>query len=97
VTSASQPGKPTPIRLVGTYDENGTLLFSQGYKNFTSKMECNWCHLRRPMMHRYAMAKKGETPDFGEKIFCSVACFRRRERSPFQETPGGLQPDGPTC
>ena len=93
MTNAKQPGSSTPIRLVGTYDQEGTLLFSQGYKNFTSKSECNWCHLKFPMMHRYALAKKGEKPEFSEAVYCSVRCFRNRDKSPFPQTPQGLAPE----
>ena len=85
VTSAKQPGSSTPIRLVGTYDKDGTLLFSQGYKNFQDKNSCQHCRVKRPMMHRYAIAKKGEKPTFSEATFCSVACFRKRDEKPLPE------------
>ena len=85
--NARTPGNGSTelVRLVGTYDETGKLLFSKGLKNFKDKTECNWCRVKRPMMHRYAIAKKGEKPNFSEKLFCSVACFRKRDKSPYQE------------
>jgi hypothetical protein len=82
VTSAREPGKPTPIRLVGTYDNEDTLLFSQGYKNFRDKTPCNWCSKKMPLMHRYAIAKKGEPIVFAEAVFCSVDCWHKRDQSP---------------
>jgi hypothetical protein len=97
VTNAKQPGSSTPIRLVGTFDDKGTLLFSRGYKNFQDKNSCDWCHVKRPWMHHYALAKKGEKPNFSDASFCSVECYRKRDKSPFQQTPGGLQVEPPTC
>jgi len=90
VTSAKHPGKP--FRLVGTYDDELTLLFSQGYKNFEDKTPCNWCSLRKPMMHRFATAKKGEAVTFGDKVFCSVDCFRKRDQSPLNNVQAPLAP-----
>jgi hypothetical protein len=74
--------KPAPFRIVGTYDDEGTMLFSKGQKNFKDKAGCNWCHLKKPLMHRYALAKKGEVPQFSETIFCSPTCYRKRAESP---------------
>jgi hypothetical protein len=88
VTSARTLGKG--IRLVGTWDDELNLLFSQGHKNFQDKTPCNWCHLRKPMVHRYAIAKKGEVPVFSEQVFCSVACFRKRKETPNQQTSQGV-------
>jgi hypothetical protein len=45
------------------------------------------------MMHRYALAKKGEKPEFSEAVYCSVRCFRNRDKSPFPQTPQGLAPE----
>lgn len=93
MTSAKQPGRPMPIRLVGTYDETGLLLFSKGFKNFSVWADCGWCHTRKPLMHHYAVAKKGDSLDFSDAAFCSVRCYRNRRKSPFQEILGGLQPE----
>jgi hypothetical protein len=73
VTSAKRPG----FRLVGTWDDDGTLLFSQGQKNFVSKDSCHQCSKKKPMMYRYALAKKGEKLNFSEEIYCSMDCFSR--------------------
>ena len=92
MTHAREPGKSIPPRLIGTYDDELTLLFSQGYKNFKDKTPCNWCSLRKPMMHRFATAKKGEAVTFGDKIFCSVDCFRKRDQSPNLDVQQPLAP-----
>lgn len=75
MTFAKESGKP--IRLVGTFDENGTLLFSRGYKNFQDKNSCNWCRVKRPWMKRFARAKKGEPVVFSEETFCEQGCYRK--------------------
>lgn len=87
MTNAKTPGSGTIVRLVGTYDDTGVLLFSQGYKNFKNKDSCTYCHEKKPMMHHYAMAKKGERLTFSETSYCSANCFRKRDKSPYKETP----------
>lgn len=68
-----------PFRIVGTWDEEGTLIFSQGYKNFKSKDSCSSCRMKKPMMHKYALAKKGEKLEFSEDTYCSMQCFRDKK------------------
>lgn len=80
MTSAKPRGNS--FRLLGTWDDEGTLLFSQGHKNFKDKTPCNWCHLKKPMMYRYAIAKKGEVPQFSTEVYCSVLCYRRMAERP---------------
>jgi hypothetical protein len=36
------------------------------------------------MMHRYAIAKKGEPIVFAEAVFCSESCWHKRDQSPVQ-------------
>lgn len=89
MTNAKTPGSGStgqaPFRLIGTYDNEDTLLFSQGFKNFKDKTPCNWCSLRKPLMHRYAIAKKGQPVVFAEAVFCSVDCWRKRDQSPLTQ------------
>jgi len=87
VNSVKMPGNgstedTSKIRLVGTFDDTGILLFSRGYKNFKTKATCDYCNARNPMMHRYARAKKGEQLTFSDVMFCSVSCYKRRLKSP---------------
>ena len=71
-----------PFKIVGTWDQEGTLIFSQGYKNFKSKDGCSNCHLKKPMMHKYALAKKGESLVFSEDAYCGMQCFRDKKNRP---------------
>ncbi len=80
MTNAKPRGKP--FRLVGTYDNEDTLLFSQGTKNFINKTPCAFCHLLKPMVYRFATAKKGQAIEFGTDIFCSVDCYRKHDQMP---------------
>jgi hypothetical protein len=93
VTNAKTPGSGSTgqahFRIVGTWDEEGTLIFSQGYKNFQSKDSCHYCHLKKPMMHRYALAKKGEELAFSEEVYCGMVCFRDQQNRSGRGLQGG--------
>ncbi len=96
MTNARERGRL--FRIMGTWDVDGTLLYSLGHKNFREKEPCNWCSQRKPMMHRYALAKKGEIPRFSEQVFCSAECYRKRVESPHKgDSQGGLQGDSSGC
>jgi hypothetical protein len=83
VTFARQRGKS--FRIVGTYDNEDRLLYSQGQKNFRDKKECTFCHQKKPMVYRFAIALKGEPIVFGDDLYCSVSCFHKRDQSPLTQ------------
>jgi hypothetical protein len=91
VTSAKRHGKS--IRVMGTWDIDESLLYSQGYKNFKTKDGCSFCSLKKPMMKRFAIAKKGETPQFSKESFCGAECYRKFINK--QESRVALQGDVP--
>lgn len=76
-------------RLVGTWDNEGTLLFSQGFKNFIAKKSCGYCQRIQPMMHNYATAKKNEKLTFSTEVFCNLECYRKYDEH--QELQAHLQ------
>lgn len=82
MTFARERGKF--FRIVGTYDNEDRLLFSQGQKNFRDKAECSYCHLKKPMVYRFAVALKHEPIAFGDALYCSVSCFHKHDQRPQQ-------------